>query len=172
MDNTIYAAHHYGINKQRFGIMKRIVGSHYRKIKIMLVLPVIAFISCAFSGPECNSDIFSESGMNPARVSEAIQKEARGIVINEEGMPLQGVTVIATKSIIRTTTNATGRFAISRIPDGSALIFSCKGYKTYTLPPLFTSNSTLRIRLVKDPEYKAPVIHKSDSLVVKDSIIS
>ena len=42
----------YSLNKQRFDMMKKIVTSPYRKMKILLVLPVFATIFYAFATPE------------------------------------------------------------------------------------------------------------------------
>ncbi len=77
-------------------------------------------------------------------------------------------------------TDAKGRFAISKIPDGSSLMFSCKGYKTYTMPPLMASNSALYVKLVKDPDYREQAeirIRNADGseakpLIVVDGIIN
>lgn len=106
------------------------------------------------------------------------EKTAKGIVLKEDGSPLTGVRVVITGTLTGVITDTNGRFAISRIPDGSSLVFSCKGYKTYTLPPLIASNLALRIRMVKDPDYKEELkIRNSDgseikALIVIDSVIS
>ena len=79
------------------------------------------------------------------------QKQAGGTVVDEEGNPLQGVRVLVSKSTIFTTTDAKGRFSLPRVPDGSSLIFSFPGYKTYIMLPLLISNTGIRVRMVKDP---------------------
>jgi TonB family protein len=168
----------YSLNKKRFDMMKKMVASPYRRLKIFLVLPVFAIIFYAFSAPEYNYITPSEEQTDAVMTSETIEKEARGIVVNEEGTPLQGVRIIVSKSLTGTLTDAGGRFALGRIPDGSTLIFSFRGYKTYTLPPLMASNTALRVRLVKDPDYKEGVtIRTTDGseanvLIVVDGSIS
>jgi len=168
----------YSLNKKRFDMMKKIVTSPYRKMKILIVLPVFAIVFYAFATPEYHYFTPSEAPAGTTLTSETIEKEARGIVVNEEGTPLQGVKIVVSKSLIGVVTDESGRFAINRIPDGSTLIFSCTGYKTYTLPPLITSNSALHVRLVKDPDYKKGVsIRTSDgseinALIVIDGVIS
>ncbi|TFG41427.1 MAG: M56 family peptidase, partial [Bacteroidia bacterium] len=144
----------YSLNKKRFDMMKKIAASPYRKMKLFLVLPVFAIVFYAFARPEYSYGAPSGPEMNPSETPGAIQKEAKGIVVNEEGTPLQGVSIVIAKSLTGAITNAKGRFAVSKIPDGSTLIFSFKGYKTYTLPPLIASNPALYVRLVKDPDYK------------------
>jgi len=170
----------YSLNKKRFDMMKKIVTSPYRKMRLLLVLPVFAFVFYAFARPEYHYVTPSGSQINPALTSEAMEKEAKGIVVNEEGKPLQGVSIIVAKSLGGVITDAKGRFAITKIPDGSSLIFSCKGYKTYTLPPLIASNSALYVKLVKDPDYREQAevrIRNADGseakpLVVVDGVIN
>lgn len=144
----------YSLDKKRFDMMKKIVTSPYRKLRLLIVLPVFAIVFYAFASPEYRYVAYSGPGINPSPVSGAFQKDAKGIVVNEEGKPLQGVKIIVARSVAGVITDARGRFAISRIPDGSSLMFSCKGYKTYTMPPLMASNSALYIKLVKDPDYR------------------
>lgn len=121
-------------------MIKTYSAAKLRLLKILFLSGVV-FYTLAYS---------EASGQN--------QKFAKGIVVNEEGTPLQGVKVIVARSLTSVVTDARGRFAISNIPDGSSLMFSCKGYRTYTMPPLMASNSALYIRLVKDPEYKEPPV--------------
>jgi TonB family protein len=144
----------YSLDKKRFDMMKKTVASPYRKLRLLIVLPVFAIVFYAFASPEFSYVAPSGPEMNPSLTSVEIQKEAKGIVVNDEGKPLQGVSIVVAKSLSGAITDAKGRFAVSKIPNGSSLIFSCKGYKTYTMPPLMASNSALYIRLVKDPDYK------------------
>lgn len=131
--------------------------SLFRRLKPLFLL-VLIIVFCAFqspgyyymgsSGPENGVEVFAST----------LQKQAGGMVVDEEGNPLQGVRVLVSKSTIFSATDAKGRFSISRIPDGSSLIFSCPGYKTYTMLPLIVTNTGIRVRMVKDPEFsKVPV---------------
>jgi TonB family protein len=169
----------YSLNKKRFDMMKKIITSPYRKMRFLLVLPVFAFVFYAFARPEYHYVTPSGSQINPVLTSESIQKEVKGVVVNDEGTPLQGVSIVVAKSLTGVITDAKGRFAISRIPDGSSLIFSFRGYKTYTLPPLIASNSALYVKLVKDPDYREQAevrIRNADGseakpLIVVDGVI-
>ena len=168
----------YSLNKKRFDMMKKIVASPYRKIKILLVLPLFAIVFFAFAKPEYNYSSPPESMIQDQPVATVAQKEARGVVVQEDGKPLPGVTVVVSNSSIGVMTDAGGKFAIDKVPDGSSLIFSCKGYKTHIMPPLMTTNLNLYIKLVKDPEYKSEVEIRStdgsmvNALVVRDGVIS
>lgn len=139
--------------KLYFYIMKKIVKPPSGKLTFLFVLPLLAFFLDAFTAQEFSFTNSDEKIMNYVIVSEVNQKSARGVVVNEDGTPLEGVSIIVVKTMISMKTDARGRFSISTVPDGSSVIFSCKGYKTYTLPPLIVSNSTIRVRMVKDPDY-------------------
>jgi len=139
--------------KLNFYKMKKTAVSPYGKLTFLIFLILLTDFSNVFAVQEfsyANSDV---KIMNYTIVSEVNQKAARGVVVNEEGTPLEGVSIIVVKTMTSLKTDSRGRFSINTIPDGSSVIFSCKGYKTYTLPPLVVSNSTIRVRMVKDPEY-------------------
>ena len=168
----------YSLNKKRFDMMKKIVASPYRKMKMLLVLPVFAIVFYAFASPEYNYLSDSGTTMKNSQASPDLQKEAKGIVVNEDGKPLSGVNVIVTNSAMSVLTDGNGKFAILKVPQGSSLIFSYQGYKTYVLPPLITSNASLNVKLVKDPDYKGKIeVRSSDgsqvkALIVVDGVIS
>jgi hypothetical protein len=127
--------------------------SDFRRLKL-LFLPVLMIVFCAFRSPVYYYMGSSGPENGVVVLASALQKQAGGMVIDEEGNPLQGVRVLVSRTTIFSTTDAKGRFSISRIPDGSSLIFSCPGYKTYTMLPLIVSNTGIRVRMVKDPEFK------------------
>jgi len=152
--------------------MKKMVGSPYRMIKILLVLPVFAIVLNAFATTENPYTMSAGPGMGPVLSSVAFEKEAKGIVVDEQGNPLAGVKILVAGSINGATTDSKGRFSIKKIPDGSSMIFSLEGYKSYMLMPLISSNYALRITLVKDPDYKKPIsVRTSDGSDVKALIV-
>ena len=168
----------YSLNKKRFDMMKKIVASPYRKMKILLVLPVFAIVFYAFASPEYHYVTDTGTPINNSQLPGSLQKKAGGIVVNENGKPLQGVSIIPSNALSGVITDADGKFAIAGIPDRSSLIFSLRGYKSYTLPPLTASNQNLYVKMVKDPDYKEELkIRTSDgsevkALVVVDGVIS
>ena len=168
----------YSLNKKRFDMMKTIVTSPYRKMKILLVLPLFAIVFYAFATPEYSYISDSKKITEDSLAQGSLQKEAKGVVVNEAGKPLSGVNVIVTNSAMSVITDGNGKFAILRVPQGSSLIFSYQGYKTYVLPPLITSNTSLYVKLVIDPDYKGKIeVRSSDgsqvkALIVVDGVIS
>lgn len=122
---------------------------HFRKVNCITFL-VIFYL---FLSPDYIYGFPPAKLKTRTKTSYAPEKVAKGIVVNEDGEPLKGVRIIVSKSLISVTTDVWGRFAINNIPDGSSLIFSCRGYKTFSMPPLIVSNSALHVRLVKDHDF-------------------
>jgi len=54
----------YSLNKKRFNMMKNIMSSPYRKLKILLILPVFAIILYAFAEPDYKSTEINQSLFN------------------------------------------------------------------------------------------------------------
>ncbi|MCX6300876.1 MAG: TonB family protein [Bacteroidia bacterium] len=175
----------YSLNKKRFDMMKKIITSPYRKLKVLLVLPVIAIILYAFATPEYSYIPSSESAINPLTIYETqpiIQKEVKGIVLNKEGKPLAGVVIMSsgTSGNARgTETGANGQFTITDVQDEASLMFYRRGYKPLTLKPDFASE--MKVTMEVDPEYKAPLETSTNTpgiptppqeLVVIDGVIS
>jgi len=153
-------------------MIKKMVASHNGRIKILLVLVAFALVHNASATAEFNYTKAAEPGMEPLLSSVVFEKEAKGIVVDEQGKPLAGVKILVAGSITGATTDSKGRFSIKKIPDGTSMIFSLEGYKSYMLMPLISSNYSLRITLVKDPDYKKPIsVRTSDGSDVKALIV-
>lgn len=58
------------------------------------------------------------------------QATIKGQVVDSEGLPLPGVTVIVKGTTQGTVTNADGNYSISNIPDNATLVFSFIGMRT------------------------------------------
>ncbi len=81
----------YSLNKKRFDMMKKIVTSPYRRMKILIVLPLFAIVFYAFATPKFIYISDSEAMMRTSLTPEIMQKEARGVVVKEDGKPFPGV---------------------------------------------------------------------------------
>ena len=88
----------YSLNKKRFNMMKQITYSPFRKLKLLLVLPLIAGVFYAFATPEYK---FVQAAGN-TEVSKAQQnlKTVKGKVVKEDGSPLQGTSIVVSGSTI------------------------------------------------------------------------
>ncbi len=253
----------YSLNKQRFDMMKKIVTSPYRKMKVFLVLPVITIIFYAFATPEYNysstvdktinivpaettvidsdqdqqksavkirnndgsqikplivvngvvgevglekispESILSmtvlkdgeatkkygekgkdgvieiitkdkESGMQTVASQSAVnQKTVKGIVVKEDGQPLESVNIMSTGTsgnASSTTTGRDGRFELNNIYPDASLLFFCQGYKGLTIKADFTKE--MSVLMIKDPEYKGSPVQRPTPLVVVDGEIT
>lgn len=152
-------------------MMKKTDVSPFRKLRLLLLLPVFAIIFYAFRSPESHCSGKTSPFTSAGSSGSLTQKQAGGTVVDEEGNPVQGVRVIVSKSTIFTTTDAKGRFSLPRVPDGSSLIFSCPGYKTYVMLPLISSNTGIRVRMVKDPEFKKVPVMTSEGSEVNAMVV-
>ena len=146
----------YSLNKKRFDMMKKITTSSYRKLKVLIVLPVIAGIFYAFATPEYNyvsQDNGSDEMLTIYESAPIVQKEVRGITLKEDGKPFPGVSIAVTGTNIKAVSDDKGNFIFINVPENSFLVFSFIGYKTEVIKAVFTE--TMNVKLLKDPDYKA-----------------
>ncbi len=120
----------YSLNKKRFNMMKQIINSPIRKLKLLVVLPMIAGVFYAFATPE-----YKFVGAENREASQQ-GKTISGKVISEEGKPLQGASVIVKGTTIGTITDATGSFKLE-MPGDYGIIISYVGYETIDLPDAY-----------------------------------
>ena len=253
----------YSLNKQRFNMMKKIVTSPYRKMKVLLVLPVFAIIFYAFATPEYNYsspvdktlnivpaqttvfDSDQDQQKNSAKIrnsdgsqikalivvngvigefeqekipiesilsltvlkdSEAIkkygekgkdgvieiitkdkesvmqtaaaqspvnQKTVKGIVLKEDGQPLESVNIMSTGASGNAssfTTGRDGRFELNNVQPDASLMFFCQGYKGLTLKADFIRE--INVKMEKDPDFKGTQVTRQTPLVVIDGEVT
>lgn len=92
---------------------------------------------------------------NPSLTPEEIQQNiVKGKVLNEEGIPLKGATIVC-KSQKHTPSgvisDSDGRFTINDVEIDDSLVIGSFGYVKRTIKPEFTSEMT--ISLVKEPDF-------------------
>lgn len=169
----------FSFNTNRFEMMKKIVYSPYRKLKILLVLPVFAIMFYAFSAPDY---IYVESsGPSEITLPQPValpQQLIKGVVYREDGTPFPGVNVNVSGTSLSVITDASGRFELKGIPDNVILVFTIKGYKYLPLNPV--TDKEMTVRMEPDPNYVDPATLKPDTsvkqkpkqLVVVDDVIT
>ncbi len=146
----------------RFEMMKKKTYSSYRKLKMLLVLPLMAGLFYAFASPRY---VYAE----PAGTSEftinqpapLIQNTVRGVVYREDGTPFPGVNVNVSGSSLTVITDASGRFEFKDILEGVTMVLTNKGYKTLLLNPV--TDKEMIVRMEPDPKYITPATLKSDA---------
>jgi TonB family protein len=134
----------YSLTKKRFKMMKNIVTSPYRKMRILLILPVMAAILVAFAKPEYKYNL---PAGNPAVVFKA-PGVVKGIVVQKDGEPLPGAVILVKSTTIGTGTDSKGAFTLTNVPSDASLIVSFVGFKSKVVKPDFTSS--MKIVMVRD----------------------
>jgi TonB family protein len=149
----------YSLNKKRFYMMKNIVTSPARKLRLLLILPVSVMILYAFAEPEYRI-VTSDEVIFGAQIGSAGQaRTAKGIVVGEDGNPLQGAAVVLKGTTIGTLSDQQGRFSLDKVPSDGLLVISFVGFETKVVNPVFGYDmivKMLRANFVTDTVEIAP----------------
>ncbi|HEY3388228.1 MAG TPA: carboxypeptidase-like regulatory domain-containing protein, partial [Prolixibacteraceae bacterium] len=136
----------YSLNKKRFKMMKKKIDSPFRKLKMLLVLPLVAMVFYAFAKPEY---IIPSNAFPTDNVTANVDgNDVKGKVVNPDGKPLPGTTVILSGTTIGTIADVEGNFKLVNVPNDGKLTFSFVGFKTVTQKPDF--NQSMTVKLVTD----------------------
>jgi TonB family protein len=138
----------YSPNKKRFNMMKNIISSPYRKMKILLILPVFAIVLYAFAKPDYKYKYVDESSGRNVSGNSLQQKSVTGKVLQQDGKPLVGANITITGTTTGTITDLKGNFKLNNIPDDESLVISFVGFKSKVIKPVFTSE--MRIEMIWD----------------------
>ncbi|HZL12278.1 MAG TPA: TonB family protein [Prolixibacteraceae bacterium] len=131
----------YSLNKKRFNMMKQTISSPIRKLKLLLVVPLMAGIFYAFSAPEYQ---FVQTGNDP------VMQEGRSVtgkVVAEDGNPLKGASIVVSGKTIGTSTDASGNFKLE-LTDDSPIVISYVGYDTQKVKPDFEKEMDIILKTV------------------------
>ncbi|MFC4873033.1 SusC/RagA family TonB-linked outer membrane protein [Negadavirga shengliensis] len=85
-----------------------------------------------------------------------VEVTVRGRVVDEEGFPMPGVSVLVKGTQIGTVTNSEGEYLLENAPDDATLVFSFIGYLTQEIP--LNQRSTLDVSLEPDTQQLDEVI--------------
>ena len=129
----------YSLNKKRFMMMKNISTSPYRKLKLFLVLPVFAIVLYSFAEPQYRLASDQNATAMTGQVSPAVTKEVKGIVVQEDGKPLEGASVVIRGTTEGTFTDLHGRFRLADVPDDGIIAVSFIGFESKVVKPSFDS---------------------------------
>ncbi|MCE1199370.1 MAG: TonB family protein, partial [Marinilabiliales bacterium] len=123
-------------------MMKKKIDSPMRKLKLLVVLPLMAMLFYAFAVPDYRYD-------QMATVADPQGKgiDVKGEVRKQNGDPLPGTSIILKGSTIGTISDPKGAFALKGIPSDGELFFSYVGYKTKVQK---VTGKTMNITLVAD----------------------
>ncbi|MDZ7635717.1 MAG: TonB family protein [Bacteroidales bacterium] len=120
----------FSLNKKRFSMMKNKISSPYRKLRLLLILPVAAILLYAFAEPQYMVTSDSSDSPSSSAAQADVAKSVRGVVLSEEGTPLEGAVIVVKGTTVGTTSDAAGRFALKDVPDDAVLVISYVGFTT------------------------------------------
>lgn len=135
---------------------------------MLLVLPLVAMVFYAFAKPEYISLPTTSTGTGtittiadalnelkapivaPIDKSEKVapvekSKIVKGKVVNSEGKPWPGTTVIIAGSTSGAMTDKEGNFELKDVPKDGELVFSFVGYQTVEVKPDFENSMTVKM---------------------------
>jgi TonB family protein len=135
----------YSLNKKRFNMMKNIISSPYRKMKILFILPVFAIVFYAFAKPDYQyiSKPDKPSGQNI--VSQSSDNKVKGNIVEQDGKPLQGAHIIVAGTTIGTISDENGDFSLVNVPADAAIVVSYVGFKSKVIKSEFVRKEPLRM---------------------------
>jgi len=154
----------YSLNKKRFEMMKKIKTSSCRKMKVLLILPVFAIVLYAFAKPEYQYSAVTETNGFSNQVSEVFINEVKGHVVQENGKPLSGATIVILHTTLGVVTDSKGAFTLNNVPEDGSLVISFVGFKTSVIKPDFSSDMIIKMsrqtvvtdRVVINPAVQSP----------------
>jgi TonB family protein len=167
----------YSINKKRFNMMRQITYSPFRKLKLLLVLPLIAGVFYAFAAPEykfiqANSEQQinqpqSQTTNNSVPVNTNQEKIVKGKITDENGKPLKNATIVVSGTTIGTVSDASGKFEL-KMTNESSLVVTYVGYATRVVKPDFSKEmviQTTRIVVGIDPSGETTIVSNADDFI-------
>jgi len=156
----ISLAHNFNsLIKNRIIMINKKPTRKYATLKNILILPVVAFVVYAFATPEYHYSA-APSNVNLITIYQPpviLQKEVKGIVLKEDGKPLEGVNISSTGTVgnaFFTSSGKEGRFTLNNVQEDAYLGLFLRGYKSQSIRADFKSE--MIIKMVKDPDYSEP----------------
>ena len=160
----------YSLNKKRFKMMKKKIDSPFRKLRMLLVLPLVAMVFYAFAEPKYVSSEPIPSTEKITTIAEALNelnvplalpvdkpdkvvkiekvKIVKGKVVNPDGKPLPGTSVIIQGTTKGAVTDKNGEFRLKDVSENGELVFSFVGFQSAKVKPDF--EKPMVIELVKE----------------------
>lgn len=157
----------YSLNKKRFTMMKQTISSPIRKLRLLMILPLIAGVFYAFATPEYQ---FVEQE-NPESALIQSEKMIKGKVTDENGSPLKGASVIISGKPIGTVTDENGNFML-KVTDDSPIVVSYVGFQTSKMNPDFEKEMSfsLKTQVVKIG-FQEKAVKTATSSGLKDKVL-
>jgi TonB family protein len=150
-------------------MMKQTISSPIRKLKLLLVLPLIAGVFYAFSAPEYKFVQASSNSETQSQTNDG--KTVTGKVVNQDGKPLKGANIVVFGKTIGTITDANGIFKLV-MPDDSPIVISYVGFDSQKVSPDFNKEMMISMKSKTfsiDLENKTSETRKEKPIDIKNS---
>lgn len=120
----------YSLSKKRFQMMKKKRSPNRRKLRLIIVLPIVVLLTMAFSTSvhDVGSNLFETFGIQ----NQGIQISGK-IIAKDTGLPLSGAHIIIKGTTNGTTSDENGQFQIEVPSKKDVLTISYVGYETIAL---------------------------------------
>ena len=138
---TLSNSFNFSFNTNRFEMMKKKNYSPYRKLKLLLVLPLLAVMLYAFADP-----VYTYNDGKRTSGPESMIKDIQGIVVKEDGTPFPGVIVNVSGTSLSITTDESGRYYFSDLPYYVAIMFTAGGYEPVSLTAESARGATVTMK--------------------------
>ena len=133
----------YSLNKKRFNMMKQITYSPFRKLKLLLVLPLIAGLFYAFATPEYQ--FVQATGSTDVSNTQQNLKTVKGKVIKEDRTPLRGTSIVVKQGTNGTLSGENGVFEL-KVANDTPLVFSFVGFSSQEVKPDFDKEMVITMK--------------------------
>ena len=132
-----------------------------------------AILSISILKDKAAFDKYGDKGKDGVIEITTYQKIVKGVVVNAEGQPIEGVAINTTGTagnVYAATTGKDGRFVLNYVQADASIQLYCRGYKLLSVKPDFSKE--MNIKMEKDPDYKAPSsVQRPNPMVVIDGVI-
>ncbi len=118
-----------------------------RRVSVLLLM-LVAACTCAYASPGHNE----ETASAPAQQSG---QDCTGVVLDDQGDPVIGASVVIKGSSTGSITDIDGRFTLKNVPQGSTLVIS---YIGYTNREVVFTGAPITVTLKEDAEVMEEVV--------------
>jgi TonB family C-terminal domain len=138
-------------------MMKQITYSPFRKLKLLLVLPLIAGVFYAFATPEYkfvqanpeeqNNQPQSQTTNNSNPSNSNQERTVKGKIVDNQGNPLKNATIVVSGTTLGTVSDASGNFEL-KMTNESSLVVTYVGYATRVVKPDFNKEMVIETKKI------------------------
>jgi hypothetical protein len=124
-------------------MMENIFSPPYRKLKLLLILPVFTLLFYAFARPDYQYAVQGGNTTGQPTLQPGNGKKVTGRLVMPDGKPLQGAHIIIAETTIGTVSDENGSFTLENVPEDAALCITYVGYKSKVIKSKFIGTKSI-----------------------------